>query len=597
MINDFAYNIYHQNLKRYTKEHKSLKKYSIWLSVFRILFFLMFIFFLIELVNNPDFLNIILIFVSFISFIISVKKSTKTSEKIGFINNLILINSNELRALNHDFSIFDGGADFNDLSHPYSSDLDIFGEESIFSQVNRTTSYFGKNQLAQWFNTPLLKKSKIIQRQEAVKELTFMYDLRQSFMALSSDSNEHQNRKNILSWIHHTLSHKEFYLLRFIALTFVIISIASIILVFLKLLPFNLLVLILFINALLIFSKLKKINNEHSRLSKQFNHIAQIADKIDMIDKQEFNSSYLRDLQNKIKGDEKKGIDALKKLAKLINYFDYRLNIFISIVLNGFFLWDFFCLIRLHKWKRNFSKSIHEWFLVIDEFDALQSIANFSFNNPDYTFAEITDHNIIIAKNIGHPQIEPGKRICNHFSIKQSGEFHIITGPNMAGKSTFLRTIGCAIILAQIGAPVCAEEFILKPVNLYTGMRTTDSLNKNESYFMAELIRLKKIMNKTREDFPVFIILDEILKGTNSKDKEEGSKQYIKRVSELNASGIIATHDISLAELEKEFPEKIQNFCFEAENTGDILFYSYKLKKGITTRMNATILMKQMGII
>ena len=597
MMNDIAFDVYTQNLKKYYSENKKLKKYSIWLSVFRIFFFLIFIFFLIELIKKTSFPNLIFTLLAFICFIYSVKKSITISGNIRLVNNHIQINSNELNALNFDFSKFDGGLEFIDPEHPYSSDLDIYGEGSIFSQFNRTTSCFGKNLLAQWFNSPLTNKPDIILRQKAIQELISLYNLRHHFIALSDNRNERQHRKNILSWVNKNLSVKEFYFFRYIAIIFSLLSLAFIILVTLSFLPFKFLIFILFLNAVFIFSKIKKVNSEHLRLTKQFDHLLQMAEKIELIDKQEFKSRYLCDLQDKIRGGEKKGIYALKNLAKLTNYFDYRLNVFVSIILNGFFLWDFFCMTWLYKWKKKYSARIIEWFSVVDEFDALQSIANFSFNNPEYTFAKITDSRIIKSKKLGHPQIEPEKRICNNFSIQQNGEFHIITGPNMAGKSTYLRTIGCAIVMAQIGGPVCAEEFILKPVNLYTGMRTSDSLNKNESYFMAELIRLKKIIDRAYEDFPVFIILDEILKGTNSKDKEEGSKLYIKRVSELKASGIIATHDISLGELEKEFPDKIINFCFEADNTGDILSYSYKLNKGITSKMNATILMKQMGII
>jgi DNA mismatch repair ATPase MutS len=264
--------------------------------------------------------------------------------------------------------------------------------------------------------------------------------------------------------------------------------------------------------------------------------------------------------------------------------------------LNGIFLWDILQMLRLENWQKKNREKAGDWFDVIAETDALNSLANYYFNNDEYIFPEINDGEFSVkAVNLGHPLINKSQLVGNDVDIRK-GEFIIVTGANMAGKSTYLRTVGVNLVLAMAGAPVCAGSYIFRPIRLFTSIRTSDSLTDNESYFYAELKRLKRIIDEIKSGKEVFIILDEILKGTNSKDKHSGSEALLKQLIQYKATGIIATHDVALGILEKTFPENIKNLCFEVDITSDKLTFDYKLRPGVSRNMNATILMRQMGI-
>jgi DNA mismatch repair ATPase MutS len=238
------------------------------------------------------------------------------------------------------------------------------------------------------------------------------------------------------------------------------------------------------------------------------------------------------------------------------------------------------------------------WLDILGRIDAYSSLGNYAFNNEEFAYPVRSDSGMIFsAGSLGHPLIDGNRRVCNDFTIENKGNICIITGANMAGKSTFLRTVAVNYILGMTGAPVCAASMVFTPVKLFTSMRTTDSLSGNESYFYAELKRLRNLKERIESGEPVFFILDEILKGTNSADKTMGSKMFIRKMILMKGTGMIATHDISIGDLENEYPENIFNMCFEIEIAGETINFDYKLNKGITRKMNAALLMKQMGIL
>jgi DNA mismatch repair ATPase MutS len=255
------------------------------------------------------------------------------------------------------------------------------------------------------------------------------------------------------------------------------------------------------------------------------------------------------------------------------------------------------CVYRLEKWKEENAQDLNTWLEVISETEVLCSFGTYAFNNAQFNYPFIHDDLSIAAKAMGHPLIPQTECVVNDFQIGNGPTVLIITGANMAGKSTFLRTLGINLVLALNGAPVCAESFACPVIQLRTGMRTADSLKDHQSYFYAELDRLKGIMDELRNDVPLLILLDEILKGTNSTDKQTGSISLVKQLLPHPCLGVIATHDLALGDLEKEFPGKIKNYCFEANIENDQLSFDYKLKTGLASKMNATFLMKKMGII
>ena len=434
----------------------------------------------------------------------------------------------------------------------------------------------------------------INKKQEAIKELSEKVKWRQHFSALISMvkteiSSEKiigffRNYKNVFSKIALSLP-----------ISFSIISLLFIVLAFFEILPFNGLVIWFFVGLIVTSLFLKKTQNLYSNASKAKDTFRQYYLVLQEIENTEFSSNILKEKQKEIHSENKKASSIFNEFSKALDAFDQRNNLLIASLGNAFFLWELRCAIKVEKWINEYSHNVEQWVDVITFFDAKNSLANFCFNHPTYVFPEIVkDSSIINSQKLGHPLLNLENRIDNDFEIDKNS-FLIVTGANMAGKSTFLRTISLSIVMANIGLPVCANSFKYKPVKLITSMRTSDSLAENESYFYSELKRLKLIVDTIKTD-DYFIVLDEILKGTNSKDKASGSKKFVEKVVTLNTTGIIATHDVSLCALEKDFKE-IKNFFFDAKIYKNELSFDYLFKKGVCENMNASFLLKKMKII
>jgi DNA mismatch repair ATPase MutS len=303
-------------------------------------------------------------------------------------------------------------------------------------------------------------------------------------------------------------------------------------------------------------------------------------------------------LQQSLRSDENKTASAeIKNLENILNRFEVRLNILAFIILNTFFLWDLWQIIALNTWRKTNKNFVANWFNAIAELEVTGSFSVLNFNNAGWCFPEIADeHFTLSGKQIGHPLIPKKQRVNNDFSINGTARIDLITGSNMAGKSTFLRSLGVNMILAYAGSAVCAESFIVSVVQLMSSMRIEDNLAENTSTFYAELKKLKSIIDAVNQQEKTFILLDEILRGTNSLDRHTGSKALIQQLIRQHAIGIIATHDIELSKLENDFSAAIKNYHFDVQVNGEELYFDYKLKHGICRSMNASVLMKQIGI-
>jgi DNA mismatch repair ATPase MutS len=316
------------------------------------------------------------------------------------------------------------------------------------------------------------------------------------------------------------------------------------------------------------------------------------------LEKKSFQSSMLNELKEKLKSKGKSASTITAELQKHLNEFDFRQNILVGFFLNSVFLWDLRCFYKLYQWQLNYEDKLSGWFDVIAEIDALVSFANCNYNHPEWVMPILCDQGFYLnTVEMGHPLIDTSKCVRNTFQINNDLQIVIITGANMAGKSTFLRTVGVNLILAGNGCKVCAEKFEFSPIRIFTNMRTSDNLMNDESYFYAELLRLQTMLNLLRNGENLFVIIDEMLKGTNSIDKLNGSKELIHQLISLKTHGIVATHDLGLTELGQKYPTTISNKCFEVLLQSDELKFDYKLTDGVTRTMNATFLMKKMGII
>ena len=340
---------------------------------------------------------------------------------------------------------------------------------------------------------------------------------------------------------------------------------------------------------------LKKINILSYNTDKVKDTFRQYASLLNQIENEDFTSELLKEKQNHIQLEHKKASTIFSEFSKHLDALDNRNNLIAALFGNGFFLSDIKNSFKIEKWISEHKTIVDRWFEVVSFFDAYNTLGNFAFNHPEYVFPEITDDKVVIdAKDLGHPLLDVTKRIASDVKINNQ-QFFIVTGANMAGKSTFLRTISLHIVMANIGLPVCAKSSQYHPVKLITSMRTSDSLIEDSSYFFSELTRLKFIVDAI-EDESYFIILDEILKGTNSTDKAIGSRKFVEKLVSKSATGIIATHDLSLCEIEKELDD-VKNYYFDAQIINDELFFDYKLKLGICQNMNASFLLKKMEIV
>jgi ABC-type multidrug transport system fused ATPase/permease subunit len=523
----------------------------------------------------------------------------KHTRYITFLEDLCSVNKQESAVLEGEYSVFENGEEFLNPEHSFTYDLDVFGEGSVFQYLNRAKTFLGRNRLASWLQNPLRDSNAIYERQEAIKELSEDVVFRQKMMAFGmsiDDSSEDLNR--LEEWIDKDCEFSGKWLWRVFAFGVPVLMLTALVIYILGVISFSQLLLISVFPFYLTFRNLKNINAIHAKVGKNYERLLRYSELIMELEKKEFKSDFLVRLHDNVKNENRSASGELRKLARAIKYLDNRYNVLIAILGNMFLMWDLNTIMYAEKCKKELAGNLRDWFDVIADFEAVSSLSNLSFNYPEYVFPEISQEgNVFEMKNGGHILLDENVRVNNSCELNNSGQFIIITGPNMAGKSTFLRMIGLNYVLGMMGSVVCADQFVFSCKQLYTSMRTSDSLQKNESYFYAELKRLKNLVAQLREGEKLFIVLDEILKGTNSKDKQEGSKLFLKQISELNAQGLVATHDLSLGDLETEFPEKFFNRSFEMEIENDELIFDYKLKSGLTNKMNASILMKRMGIV
>jgi hypothetical protein len=543
--------------------------------------------------------GIILSLVITFLFLYLLKLFSDYSEKREFLGNLALINQNEADALSGNLSAFDEGSSYTDIRHDFSFDVDLFGVSSLFQYLNRTVTGYGRDILAGWLSDPFSLSPDLTPRQEAIKELASKDKWRQEFMASGMKTPLGKNEiSGLVKWIEERTVINSSAFEKMLILFLPAAAISSLLLMVTGILPYPVFLFIFLINLFYIATGLIKINEIHNALSKKHNFLSSMTRLLKAFENEHFTSPVLNDIKVNISGKKVSAAVSVRKLGRLIQAFDSRNNQLAGVILNGLLLWDYQSISRLEKWKYDYKKLFPVWLEMVGQIDAYISLGNYSFNNPDFVYPIESDNlNVFSAKKLGHQLIDESKRVCNDFSLGKKGTICIISGANMAGKSTFLRTVAINYILGMIGAPVCATEMNFMPGKLFTSMRTIDSLSDNESYFYAELRRLNTLKCRIEDREPVFFILDEILKGTNSADKSTGSKLFLQSIVANRGTGLLATHDTSLGKLESEHPGLIINKCFEIEIDGENIRFDYKIQDGITQKMNAVFLMKQMGIL
>lgn len=544
-------------------------------------------------------------------FVLTLHRYNRIATEKKRVDFLMQINEAELLRIDNNLSTFSTGNEFLNRSHDYAADLDVFGHHSLFQLLNRTTTESGARLLAHWL-TASADRSTIEARQAAVRELAPSPDWRQDFqvsgMQFESAKSDYQL---LLKWVEEpsqVLSSRKQLLATSLSLA-VIASAALAYFLYhflfhlhdlsgIHLLP---LILISIINS--IYLRKFKQAAEHIILSTQQNIsiLGAYQSLIETVEKQSFKSEKLNELRTILTQPGSPAayeIGALKRILEIFQQKGTRntigKNAFYGMI-NNLWLIDVHLIQKTEEWKSRNRDHIRLWIAAVSELEALASIAGFSYANPRYAFPEIaTEPYLIDFRTVGHPLLRPGKRISNDFHMNGRGATTMITGSNMAGKSTFLRTVGINLVLAFMGAPCCASHARVSLLRIFTSMRTQDNLEESVSSFYAELQRIEQLLRLVGEGEPIFFLLDEMFKGTNSQDRFRGGVSLIRQLGELNAFGMISTHDLDLAKLTKDLA--IENFSFNSVISDSQISFDYRLTPGICTDFNASELMKRSGI-
>ncbi len=522
----------------------------------------------------------------------------KNDRNIAYHEALRKVYEREISYQEGNYAVFDAGERYLNPTHAFTYDLDIFGNGSLFQRINRTISSGGSDYLSaclagNWEETPRQELLATIQkRSQAIEELSRDIEFVSQFKAQGvSQPIDTQKVKDAFKGIHAIkissfFANKVFRLLTYTNLVGFYLSIfLSIFGLVPALLPlwwgmFN------FFLATFCANKYIKIINEV--ISKLQNQVRGYVNLATLIDQQAFSSAELTALKAQMEGAK----NSLGSLERILQKIDNRSNEIGIVLFNCFGLIDITIVRHFLRWQRTYTETTHKWIEAASVMDALVSMATFTMNEDKAKAAKVVDDSKNVrysAVNLYHPFLGE-KAVKNDFDIRNL-EYYIITGANMAGKSTFLRTLGVNYILAMNGLPVFADKMEISFFRLFTNMRTTDDLTHGISYFNAELLRLKQLIGSLQPEVPSLIILDEILKGTNSLDKLNGSRLFLKYIAEKNVTGVIATHDLELSKLEEETPARFHNYCFEIQ-LGEHVTYSYKITKGVARNQNATFLLK-----
>ena len=548
-------------------------------------------------------------------FLSLIKRHNRQFTRKAWLETEAEVYRQELAALEHDFFAFSDGAEYADPAHLYAYDLDVFGPRSLFQSLNRTCTGPGHRQLAVWLGKHLENKADIEARQAAVSELKDLPDFRHRFRVSGLlHKGKAANADELNAWASAPSAFRHRRWIRLLPAIITTANAAGLILTVSGLIPGSVWATAWCAFLTLSFCFTGRISRMQVVYGKKLQILGVYARLLRLIDDQPLQNPLLKRLKASVSGNGHMASAAIARLDKLMNALDQRNNYLMYALLNGTFCWELWQVMRIEAWKEQHASKLPVWLQTIGETDALCSMGTFAYNHPDYPFPILTEKSytnpadntsvratdkapfLLRGEGLGHPLMKPGQCVRNDIDMHKRPAFIIITGANMAGKSTYLRTVGINFLLACTGMPVCARRMEVSPARLVTSLRTSDSLADNESYFFAELKRLKLIIDKLQAGEQMFIILDEILKGTNSTDKQKGSLALVKQFMRLNANGIIATHDLLLGTLAEQFPNEISNYCFEAEIKGDRLTFPYHMRPGLAHNMNACFLMEKMGI-
>ncbi len=519
-------------------------------------------------------------------------------EDINYLNGIIAINRRNLDRLSGDWVHFpDIGKEFIDAEHPYACDLDIVGEKSLFQFMNTTRTWFGRQALAGDLLNSCYSIRELKKRQDAILELSkdfgFSKMLEYHFSKIKPDD-------SVLKLVNELKDSRKFvktkitgYFLSFLPLL-PILSFACGYLIGLAFL-YSVGIGLLGLQLIIWVCGLPKILKYLGTAAQMPYKLSLYSKVLDVLQDRKFDCEKLCQIQAELGNSELSAAQALKDLSKISDRINVRHNGIMCVILNALFLWDYQCALMLEEWKEKYAHAVEKWFLTLGEFESLlcfSKMTGFYDNTCMPVFTEKSK--TFAARDMGHPLLHNEKRVNN--DIRLSDSIIIISGSNMSGKTTFLRTVGINIVLAQAGGYVCAGEMTLSPMKIMTSMRVTDDLSEGVSTFYAELKRIKGIIDLAKTEKNTIFLIDEIFRGTNSSDRLSGAKTVISKLNELGVIGMITTHDLTLCDLANKYL-RILNYSFSEHYKDKKICFDYILKPGKSNTTNAKFLMEMIGII
>ncbi|GAB3328794.1 MutS family DNA mismatch repair protein [Larkinella ripae] len=568
------------------------------LAIIRVIWFISAAFglyFLVDRGENALALGLGLVSIS--GFLVLLKRHQAVQRRRDRARWLAFINRDETGRLERKFLRPETGAGFADTNHPYAGDLDIFGNHSLFRLLNRTHTYEGSRKLASFLVSPV-PISEVLLRQDAVAELKPLLDWRQELAALAYlNPTVGDSPQELKSWATKPTEPLPVYttIARWV---FPALTLGLIGLWLNGILPGWAVTASLLVHGLVLGQVAERAKNVSEQTFAMSQALKTYRDLLKHLETPRFQSAVLHRLQAVTNLENRPAAAAIGQLSRLVENLNFRRNPYFFLLVGIFTLWDIHYLQALDRWKRLYGPHLNAWLDALAEAEALSSLAGLAYAHPEYVVPEFNEETLELdARQVRHPMLLANRSVANSLPIHGNGQTILITGSNMSGKSTFLRTVGTNVVLALAGSVVAAERLVCSPVQVFTSMRTQDSLEENTSSFYAELKRLKTLIDRTRQssNWPVLYFLDEILKGTNSADRHRGARALILQLHETTASGFVSTHDVELGELAATHPF-VHNYSFNSDVVDGKLHFDYQLRNGVCRSFNASQLMQSIGI-
>lgn len=536
--------------------------------------------------------------ISLILFLILIVRHEKIIKRTDHYRNMAELNHKCIQRIEGNWNSFkDDGSEFINADHRYTGDLDIFGPASLFQWINTANTFYGREFTRNLLENPLKDRASIFKRQNAIKELALKLEFCQAVQCAGMENQDFS--KNPESLLAYAESGARFFNTKWVKYIFHVLPAATLLSlagwylrgpVFLYL-SLTLLVIQLTIN---IWGS-KKVNNILAAVYGYKTRVSIYQGIFEILENEEFADAYLLELQADLFNKREPASQLIKSLDKIVGAIGFKYNPIVYFFINNVFLWDFHCLFALEKWKDTAGSSLRNWVYNLGIFESLSAMALIAQLNPRWCYPEFDEGRLLLAaEDLGHPLINARDRVANPLVIDQ--QICIVTGSNMSGKTTLLRTIGVNLVLAYAGGPVCAQEFRCSLMEIFTSMRIRDDLNHGISTFYAELLRIKMIIDYSRNQIPMIFLIDEVFRGTNSLDRVAGARNVLMNLNRSWIIGLVSTHDYELCYFENDKSGRIKNYHFIETYAQDEIRFDYRLRSGPCKTSNARYLMKMVGI-